>query len=97
MGKKLKKIIKRKGQTSDDLSADDFFEHFSSIFQAHPTENNPENTQAGENADFILNNPITEEELKKVIMSLKNNKSPGIDGLISEIFKCSQGILSPIL
>ena len=77
--------------------ADDFFEHFSSVFQAHPTENNPENTQAGENADFILDNPITEEELKKVIMSLKNNKSPGIDGLISEIFKCSQDILSPIL
>ena len=30
-------------------------------------------------------------------MSLKNNKSPGIDGLISEIFKCSQDIFSPIL
>ena len=58
--KEIKKFIKRKGQTSDDLSADDFFEHFSSVFQAHPTENNPENTQVGENADFILDNPITE-------------------------------------
>ena len=30
-------------------------------------------------------------------MSLKNNESPGINGFISEIFKCSQDILSPIL
>ena len=40
--KEIKKYIKRKGQSSDELSADDFFEHFSSVFQAHPTENNPE-------------------------------------------------------
>ena len=49
-----------------------------------------------ENND-ILDCPFTDEELKKVIYSLKSNKSPGTDGLIAEIFKCSYDILSPIL
>ena len=67
-----------------------------SFRQIRPKKN-PENTQAGETADFTLDNPITEEELKKVIVSLKNNKNSGIDGLIPELFKYSQGILSQIL
>lgn len=49
-----------------------------------------------ENND-ILDCPFTDEELKKVIYSLKSNKSPGTDGLIAESFKCSFDILSPIL
>ena len=50
-----------------------------------------------ENANFTLDSPFTNEELKKVILSLKTNKSPGLDGLISEIFKCSYDILSPLI
>ena len=37
------------------------------------------------------------DELRKVISSLKSNKSPGIDGLTAEIFKSSFDILSPVL
>ena len=45
----------------------------------------------------MLDCPISETELRKVILSLKSNKSPGIDGLISEIFKCSFENMSPLL
>ena len=37
------------------------------------------------------------DELKKIISSLKSNKSPGIDGLTAEIIKSSCDILSPLL
>ena len=37
------------------------------------------------------------DELKKVISSLKSNKSPEMDGLTAEIFKSSYDILSPLL
>ena len=45
----------------------------------------------------ILDSQFTTNELKKVIFNLKSNKSPGIDGLIAEIFKSSYDILSPLL
>ena len=32
------------------------------------------------------NNPITEEEIQKVINNLKSKKSPGIDNLLNEYF-----------
>ena len=35
--------------------------------------------------------------LKYVISSLKSDKSPGIDGLVAEIFKCSFDFISPLL
>ena len=47
-----------------------------------------ENIPTEENANFTLDSPFTNEELKNVILSLKTIKSPGLDGLISEIFKC---------
>ena len=47
--------------------------------------------------NVILDSQFTTDELKKVIFNLKSNKSPGIDGLIAEIFKGSYDILSPLL
>ena len=45
----------------------------------------------------MLDCPFSLEELKKVISSLKSGKSPGLDGLATEVFKCSFDILSPVL
>lgn len=40
------------------------------------------------NTDVKLSGPaISKRETGKVIMSMKNNKAPGLDGVQSEIFK----------
>ena len=43
----------------------------------------------------ILNTNISEEEIKYAITYLKNNKSPGIDGIPAELIKACKDILSP--
>ena len=97
--KEIKKVTGRKRKLSDKLSSDDFLEHFSNVFKI-PTENiNAESFDEnfGDTSDEMLDRPISEEELRKVILCLKSNKSPGIDGLIAEIFKCPFDCMSLLL
>lgn len=49
-----------------------------------------------EEAD-LLTRPITREEIKNSILNLKNNKSPGVDGLPGEYYKMFEGELAPLL
>ena len=44
-----------------------------------------------------LDSSFTETELRKVIFSLHNNKSPGLDSLTSEILKSASNFISPFL
>ena len=90
--KEIKKFVKQEGQTSDSLPADNFFETFSSDFQTNTNEYYSENIHVEENTNFTSDCPLTNEELKNVILPLKTNKSLGLDGLISEVFKCSYDV-----
>ena len=97
--KEIKTVIGRKLKGSDNLSSDDFLEHFSNVFKIQPVNNNAEyfDENFGDKYDEILDSPISEEELRKGVLFLKSNKSPGLDGLIAEIFKCSFECMSPLL
>ena len=93
--KEIKKFTKRKSKVSDKLTADDFLEHFSNVFQSNDSDNS--SSDFGQNCNSTLDSAILQSELKDVISSLKSDKSPGIDGLVAEIFKCSFDIISPLL
>ena len=60
---------------------------------------NPTQVENDEHINIVndLDLEITQEELLHVIKSLKENKSPGLDGLISEIFKSCADLLCPLL
>lgn len=96
--KNLRKYAARNKNGSEKLSANDFLEHFSEIFGAEEIRND-----INLNSDFqfqsneILDSEISPHEVKVIIMSLASNKSPGIDGLISEIFKCSVDLITPFI
>ncbi len=44
-----------------------------------------------------LDEPIKELEIRQIISTLKNNKSPGPDGYINEFYKVFTDMLSPLL
>lgn len=46
------------------------------------------NTKLNHSEKLLCENSISEEELGKVVNNLKLNKSPGLDGLTSEFYKC---------
>ena len=66
----------------------------------HKSPNNEyADTNNDDNINIIndLDLEITPEEILNVIKNLKAQKSPGLDGLISEVFKTAADILCPIL
>ena len=44
----------------------------------------------------ILNKPFTEDEIRKFVKKLKNNKAAGIDEILNEFIKCSIDIMIPL-
>ena len=98
--KKLKSFNKKKQPKPSNLSLDDLFIHFKNMFgnDNQETDENDINNQA-ENVtqDEELDCNITEAELRSAVMSQNNNKSPGEDSLVAEIFKSNYDLLNPFL
>ena len=68
------------------------------MFGELPTEQR--DTQPDVNQNNVceeLDAEFTYEELRSAIFSQKNNKSPGIDNIPSEIIKASYEFISPFL
>lgn len=69
-----------------DLTADDFLQHFSSILQNSNTINTFDWCMPYK-VDAFLDSPFELCELNSVLKNLKDNKSPGQDGISYEFFK----------
>ncbi|MEW8545054.1 MAG: reverse transcriptase family protein [Candidatus Thiodiazotropha sp.] len=96
--KSVKKENKTMQRPSDNLSTDDFYMHFSDIHGMNSDDSFSDSVNTSDtNIINDLDLEITQDEVLKVIKYLKAQKSPGMDGLIAEIFKSSADILSPIL
>ena len=78
--------------TTNSIDINEWYSYFINIFQAQK----PVSPICGEPSDDeyiyrniaddkILNSPISEDEVKQSIKSLKNNKSPGPDDILNEL------------
>ena len=88
--RKYWKFLNGNKQSEINLTLDKAHEYFSKVSNNDEhgnSEINFENASLPENDE--INIPITEEEIKKAVKSLKNNKSSGIDLILNEHIKCS--------
>ena len=108
--KAIKRKYRTKSKQSEILTADDLLNHFKTVFGDDTTNNAdvPQNPPPQQNqqspqpepqnvSQSELDAEISETELRNAIFHQKNNKSPGIDNLNSELFKISFDIISPYL
>jgi len=71
---------------------------FTIILKMYTTINDSENVHKNDdtaNNDELLDSEISDDEIRKAILSQNNNKNPGIDQLTADIFKCSIDIILP--
>lgn len=79
------------------ISLNQFYEHFKQLAIDNTLANNSSELENIESDfSYILNDPITEEEILKNIKKLKNNKAPGTDMIINEYIKITKNILLPL-
>ena len=102
---KLKRMCNSRQQTLNDITKEQWVEHFEKLFKDRPNhENNTENIDdieyditEGELEDVVFNSEITDEEILKSVKSLKCGTSAGTDELIPEFFIKSIDNILPLI
>ena len=91
-----------KGKEKSPIRVEEFFEHFRNLSD---TNNDKEDKSGVLNNDeknetkldtSSLNGPFHEDEIKKCIMKLKNNKAAGVDLVANEYIKCTGDLFLPL-
>ncbi|MEW8548698.1 MAG: reverse transcriptase family protein, partial [Candidatus Thiodiazotropha sp.] len=80
-----------------DISAEAFLDHFKGLNQDDEDSDFP--TITADRVTYFnteLNKVITELEVKKAILQLKNNKACASDMILNEFLKASQSLLMPV-
>ena len=85
---------KRQSKVSDKISPEQWSQHFQTVFRtSEPRDDLPTSDTDGADAMFDeLNVPITDEEVRVAISSLKNRKACGHDYVTAEMLKTSGNI-----
>ena len=82
-----------------NVPLESFKEHFTKLAveaeDADISEINSDN-DFSELDTSTLNQPFCEEEIRKFVKNLKNNKAAGIDGILNEYIKCSIDLMVPL-
>ena len=110
---KVWNLIKRKPANSlhqNEIPPEDWFEYFKGLlnmqYEPSTIENQIDSMLEEHDRDCldcdydipdIMNAPVTEEEIVKVIDDMHCNKAPGIDGLVIELYKHSKETAVPLL
>ena len=91
---------------SNIIETNQFFEFFKSIFQKQTDlppiclERNKKpyfRFDLDDESFLDLNSSITEKEVQDSILSMKNEKSPGSDGILNEMLKPTASEITPFL
>ena len=94
----MKRYSKNTESGPENLSANDFLQHFSEVLGGEKSNNDRNlNLDFQLQANEMLDSEILQSEVKSAKKSLASNKSPGLDGLIPEIFKASEHIITPFI
>ena len=88
-------------RTTNSIDINEWYSYFVNIFQAQkpvpPICGEPSDEYIYTNItdDKILNSPISEDEVRQSIKSLKNNVSPGPDDILNEMISNGHNVLTP--
>ena len=91
----LNKIKSRRSYIHNEISPYEWFSYFCDAFSTD--DQIQPHTEEDETAMHELDREISGEEIQNAISSMKNNKSPGPDGIPIEFFSNNLGFWLPIL
>ena len=96
--RKFWKSIKKSYKKTNSLTVEQLHDHFKRMFgdQTEMEENNEPNINMNITSEE-LDTHFTYTELRSAVFSQKNNKSPGVDNITSEIIKASYDLVCPFL
>ena len=92
-------MIKKKSDVSNNVALEQFVKYFKNLNELSENEKNQEidfDSVDRENVHNILNSPIIEEEILRVVKNLKSNKASGYDDIVNEHIICTIHIVLPI-
>ncbi len=93
------KILQSRNKDEIPIKLTEMFQHFKNLAEASEGEEIQTDEDDINMADLdtsTLNNVFTEDEIRRNIRNLKNNKSGGIDGLLNEHIKSTADLLMPL-
>ena len=107
----LIKSLTRKPQKSPDISGEQWYDYFNELLKRKVDVKETEMqfvsnfiaehdifcNECTENKPDILNSSFTEDEVRLCISNLPNGKAGGIDGILNEMLKCTNDIITPLL
>ena len=91
----ISKIKSKRTRIHNDISPLEWYTYFRGVFRAN--EWVEPRTVVGETVGHELDTHISVEEIQNAIKGMKNNKSPGPDGVPIEFFSNNLGFWTPIL
>jgi hypothetical protein len=95
----LNNIDRKKSDVSNNVTLEQFVEYFKNLNELPENEKDQEigfDSVDRENVHNILNSPITEEEILRVVKNFKSNKASGYDDIVNEHIKSTINIFLPI-
>ena len=73
--------------TENVIEENEWYQHFKGLFMSENNDFNSPDSSLDENSDSVLNQQITEQEIKDSIARLKTGKASGLDKISAEMLK----------